>query len=131
MPVESFRGYVAAIIAAILLVGGIAAAIFAWMNSTEYLPDGTTQERDLAIVFGLIGSLTGAAATFLFLTDASARASHASERSFKEGRKPQGPPDTGEFTATTTTETTSSTADDAPAVYTEADAARHMEDDGR
>lgn len=79
MQVEAFRGYVAAIVAALCVVGGGAALIYVWT-----LPP-TDPPRELSLIFGVIGGLIGSGTTFLFVAEGASRATHAAERSFSNG----------------------------------------------
>lgn len=79
MPVEQFRGYVAAIVAALCVVGGGAALIYLWALPPVDPP------RELTLIYGLIGSLIGAGTTFLFVSEGASRATNAAERSFASG----------------------------------------------
>jgi hypothetical protein len=79
MPVEQFRGYVAAIVAALCVVGGGAALIYLWQLPPVDPP------RELTLIYGLIGSLIGAGTTFLFVSEGASRATNAAERSFASG----------------------------------------------
>ena len=105
MAVEQFRGYVAAIVAALCVVGGGAALIYLWALPPVDPP------RELTLIYGLVGSLIGAGTTFLFVAEGSSRATHAAERSFTAGAAsgstlPEqivGAPSSGTVTSTTTT----------------------------
>lgn len=80
MEVEKFRGYVTALVAAVLAIGAPAMAAWAWaMPATE-------PPRDLSILFGLIGVAFGGASAWLFGQESAARATHAAERSFSSGQ---------------------------------------------
>jgi hypothetical protein len=80
MPVEQFRGYVASLVAAIAVIGGAIGAAWAW-----YVAGTSGMSTDLALVLSVFTGLIGTGGTFLFMSDASSRASHASERSFATG----------------------------------------------
>lgn len=80
MEVEKFRGYVTAAIAAVLCLLSLLLAVWAWAQ-----PIDATNPRDLAVLFGLFGTVFGAASGWLFGTESAARASHAAERSFSSG----------------------------------------------
>lgn len=75
MGAESFRGYMASFVAGMSVLGGTAALVFTWFNAGTIDPP-----RDLALIFGALGTITGGGATFLYMQDASSRASHATER---------------------------------------------------
>jgi hypothetical protein len=79
MPVEQFRGYVAAVTAALCVIGGGAAAVYLWALPPIDPP------RELALIFGVIGTLIGSGTTFLFVAEGASRATHAAERSFANG----------------------------------------------
>lgn len=72
MPVEAFRGYVAALVAALLALGSLVGAAWAWS-----LPADAANPRDLALIFGLFGTAFGAATSWLFVSEGASRASHA------------------------------------------------------
>lgn len=80
MEVEKFRGYVAAIVAAIAVVGGAVGAVYVWLAANDVTPP-----RELALIFGVMTGLIGSGSTFLFMSDAGSRAAHAAERSFSSG----------------------------------------------
>lgn len=80
MPVETFRGYLAALVAAFCVVGGAAGLLYV----AAILPP-SDPPRDLALAYGVIGSLITGGTTFLWLQDSSARASHATERAHEQG----------------------------------------------
>lgn len=75
MGAESFRGYMASFVAGLSVIGGSAALVYCWLNAASIDPP-----RDLALIFGALGTITGGGATFLYMQDASSRASHATER---------------------------------------------------
>lgn len=79
MEVEKLRGYIAAIVAALCVIGGGAAAVYLWS-----LPP-TDPPRDLGLIFGVLGGLIGSGTTFLFVAEGASRATHAAERSFETG----------------------------------------------
>lgn len=80
MPVEQFRGYLAALTAAFCVVGGAAALLYV----VAVLPP-TDPPRDLTLVAGVIGTLITGGTTFLWLQDSASRAAHASERAAAAG----------------------------------------------
>lgn len=75
METEKFRGFIAAIVAGISVIGGSVALVIIWS-----IGSGETPPRDLALVFGALTGVIGSGGTFLYMSDASSRASHASER---------------------------------------------------
>jgi hypothetical protein len=77
--VEQFRGYLAAIVAAICVIGGAAALVYIWS-----LP-ATEPPREIALIFGVLGGLIGTGTTFLFVQEGASRAAHASERANAAG----------------------------------------------
>lgn len=77
MPVEQFRGYIAAIVAAVCVIGGGAALIYLWALP----PSG----NDLTLIYGVLGGLIGSGTTFLFVAEGASRASYAAERGFAQG----------------------------------------------
>lgn len=81
MEVEKFRGLVAAIVAAICVVGGAVGAAWAWYASSV---GGMT--TDLALILSVFTGLIGSGSTFLFVAEGASRASYAAERSFASGQ---------------------------------------------
>lgn len=81
---EKVRGYLAAFVAAVAVVGGALGAVFVWLHSGD-----TNPPRDLAIILGVMTGLIGAGSTFLFMSDAGSRAAHASERANAAGAASQ------------------------------------------
>ena len=80
METEKFRGYVAALVAAIGVVGGALGAVYVWQFAT-----GVNPPPDTTLIFGVFTGLIGSGTTFLFMADSASRASHAAERSFTSG----------------------------------------------
>lgn len=80
MNVESFRGYVASLVAAIAVIGGAVGAVYVWQTANTIDPPPET-----ALIFGVFTGLIGAGTTFLFMADSASRASHAAERSSAVG----------------------------------------------
>lgn len=80
MAVEQFRGYVAALVAAVSVVGGAIGAAWAWHQSSI---GGMTS--DLALILAVFTGLIGSGTTFLFVAEGASRATHAAERSFEAG----------------------------------------------
>lgn len=80
MNVESFRGYVASLVAAVAVVGGAIGAVYVWQIANTIDPPPET-----ALIFGVFTGLIGAGTTFLFMADSASRASHAAERSSAVG----------------------------------------------
>ena len=80
MNVESFRGYVASLVAAVAVIGGAVGAVYVWQMANTIDPPPET-----ALIFGVFTGLIGAGTTFLFMADSASRASHAAERSSAVG----------------------------------------------
>jgi hypothetical protein len=80
MEAEKVRGYLAAVVAAIAVIGGAIGAVFVWLHAADVQPP-----RDLALIIGVMTGLIGAGTTFLFMSDAGSRAAHASERATAAG----------------------------------------------
>lgn len=79
--VEKIRGYIAAVVAALAVIGGALLAVVVWTNATE-----TTPPREFALILGLLSGIISSGSTFLFMSDAGSGASHAAERSFSSGQ---------------------------------------------
>ena len=79
MPVEQFRGYLAAIVAAVCVIGGAAGMVYLWALPPIGPP------RDLTLIYGVLGGLVGSGTTFLFVQEGASRATNAAERSFNSG----------------------------------------------
>lgn len=62
--------------AAIIAIGSLGLAVYVWMNGGE---------RDLALIFGFLGTAFGSASTFLFLGERSTAAAKATERAVNAG----------------------------------------------
>jgi len=80
MEVEKFRGLVAAVVAAVCVIGGAAGAAWAWYASSV---GGMT--TDLALILSVFTGLIGSGSTFLFVAEGASRATYAAERSFASG----------------------------------------------
>ena len=83
MPVEQFRGYIAAIVAALAVIGGAIGAYLVWYNAT--FSGQTTVSTDVALIMSVFTGLIAAGTTFLFVQESASRASNAAERSFTNG----------------------------------------------
>jgi hypothetical protein len=81
MPVEQFRGYIAAIVAAAAVIGGAIGAAWAWYQVTI---NGAS--ADLAIILSVFTGLIGAGTTFLFVAEGASRASYATERAYTKAK---------------------------------------------
>jgi hypothetical protein len=91
MGVEKFRGYVAAVVAAVLSIGSLVGLVFVWMQ-----PVDETAPRELALIFGALTGAFSSASTYLFMQEAASRATHATERalgdaSFRESVRTSSP----------------------------------------
>lgn len=80
MPVENVRGYMAAFVAAAAVIGGAIGAVYVWQRAI-----GIDPPPDTTLIFGVFTGLIGSGSTFLFMSDAGARASHAAERAVTAG----------------------------------------------
>jgi hypothetical protein len=80
MPVEAFRGYITALVAAILAIGALALAYIAWLQ-----PIDPANPKDLALLFGFLGTAFGGSATWLFSQETASRASHAAIKAHEAG----------------------------------------------
>lgn len=78
-PVENVRGYMAALVAGIAVIGGAIMAVYVWQHSLDH-PDA-----DVTLIFGVCTGLIGSGTTFLFMSDAGSRAAHAAERAGTAG----------------------------------------------
>jgi cell division septation protein DedD len=74
MPVEAFRGYITALVAAILAIGALALAYIAWLQ-----PIDPQNPKDLALLFGFLGTAFGGSATWLFSQETASRASRGDQ----------------------------------------------------
>lgn len=81
MAVEKFRGYVAAIVAGLCVIGGALGAAWAWSQAS-----GGTVPTDLALILSVFTGLIGSGSTFLFVAEGASRASYAAERGFAAGQ---------------------------------------------
>jgi hypothetical protein len=84
MPVEQFRGYVASIVAALLAVGALGIAAWAW-----YQPIDPQNPKDLALIYAMLGTAFGSATAWLFVSEGASRASHAALAAHEAGVKSQ------------------------------------------
>src|SRR3954471_11646528 len=66
--------------ASLLALGSIVLAYLAWSQ-----PLDANNPRDLALIFGLLGTAFGASAGFLFNAESATRASRASEKAHEAG----------------------------------------------
>jgi hypothetical protein len=64
--------------AAIITIGSLVLAVYVWSQPP-------VEGRDLALVYGLIGTAFGAGSSFLFMQEASLRASRAAESAHTAG----------------------------------------------
>ena len=66
--------------AAALAVGGVVIAAWAWAQ-----PIDSANPRDLALIYGLLGTVIGGSTAFLFGSEQATRASRASEKAHEQG----------------------------------------------
>jgi len=73
--IDTIRGLITYATAAAAIIISMVMAFIAW--SSPIPADGG---RDIAVLFGFLGAITGAAVTFLFLQETATRASRAADR---------------------------------------------------
>lgn len=78
MQADSIKLVVTYVTAAILALGSLVLAYLAWSQPTE-------PTRDLALIFGMLGTAFGASSGFLFSSESATRASRASEKAHEAG----------------------------------------------
>ena len=70
---DTVRGLISYVTAAIIVLSALYLAVWVWMQPG--VPD-----RDIALIFGFLGTSFGAASTFLFLGEARTAQARATER---------------------------------------------------
>jgi hypothetical protein len=75
MTVESFRGFTTAIVAGLLALISLILAFVAWLQ-----PVDPNNPRELALIFGFLGTAFGSSTGYLFAQESANRASRAAER---------------------------------------------------
>ncbi len=85
--IDTIKGTITYVTAAIAIVGGMIIGYLAWASA---VPEGGG--RDIAILFGFLGIMVGSAATFLFNGEAATRATRAAQSSANPPTKPDDVP---------------------------------------
>lgn len=79
MKIDTVRGMITYGTAAVVVIASMAIGYLAW---SAPIPEGGG--RDIAILFGFLGLIVGAAVTFLFNGEAATRATRAAQSSARE-----------------------------------------------
>jgi hypothetical protein len=81
--IETIKGLITYGTAAVVIIGSMWVGFTAWASPIPLLPDGTPNVQavwDIAILFGFLGLLVGAATQFLFGSETATRTARATER---------------------------------------------------
>lgn len=81
--IDTIKGTITYATAAIAIIGSIGIAYLAWSSP---VPDGGG--RDIAILFGFLGLVVGAAVAFLFNGETATRATRAAQSSAASAASP-------------------------------------------